>query len=383
MTTRPAATDPALVEALELVPLYADEVLLTTARDTHRAVAGRIFGLVNRGTGNSARLPEVVHDGISGVVYGSIGVSLKAGHLALKAGRGRGPRMSSPAGRNWTSGVNGLLGDRLTADQFPLAFGMSVRVRGEDVVVDRNRLTAAYSDAGPRIVVLLHGLGENDQHWQARRDVVGTTYVERLELMGWTPVVVRYNTGLSVRENGVALASLLQSVVDAWPTEVRRLALIGHSMGGLVGHAACGVATGAERPWLESLTDVVTLGTPHTGSDLAKVVQVGSRLLARLPETRGFAHFLDTRSVGIDDLSDGLPHLAPVPGVRYRLVAATLGGSELHPLGDILVRVPSAYARKRRRSMLPDADVLHLPHASHFDLLNHRDVHTALAHWLA
>ena len=34
---------------------------------------------------------------------------------------------------------------------------------------------------------------------------------------GWTPVLLRANTGLSLRENGVALTALLQGVVDAWP----------------------------------------------------------------------------------------------------------------------------------------------------------------------
>ena len=376
-------SDPAVIEALELLPLYADEVLLTTARDTHRAIAQRVFGLVNLATSNSARGPQVVHDGIADTVYTSIGVGLRAGHKALKAGRGRGPRMTSPGGRNLTSGVNGLLGDRLTTDQFPMAFGMTVRLRGEDVPIDPAHLSVAFPQAGTRVVVLLHGLGENDQHWNARRDVVGTTYPELLELLGWTPVVLRYNSGLSIRENGVALASLLQALVDAWPTDIRRLAFVGHSMGGLVAHAACAVATDAPRPWLPRLSDLITLGTPHLGADLAKVVQVGSRLMAKVPETRGLAHFLDTRSVGIDDLSDGLPELLPVQGVRYRLVAATLGESLRHPLGDILVRTSSAYARKRRRELLPGADVLHLPRTDHFGLLNHLDVHLALKEWLS
>ena len=375
--------DPAVIDALELIPLYADEVLLTTARDTHRAIASRIFGLVNRGTGNAARVPEVVHDGLSSTVYTSIGVSLRVGHRALRAGRGRGPLMSSRALRNWTSGVNGLLGDRLTAEQFPMAFGMTIRLHGEDVPLQPAHLAAAFPEASHRVVVLLHGLGENDQHWEARRDIVGATYVEQLERLGWTPVVLRYNSGLSIRENGVALASLLQSLVEAWPTDVRRLAFVGHSMGGLIAHAACGVATDGRRPWLPRLTDVIALGTPHTGADLAKVVQVGSKLFAKVPETRGLAHFLDTRSIGIDDLSDGLPLLTPVPGVRYRLVAATLGSSLRHPLGDILVRAPSAYARKRRREMFPGADVLHLPRTGHFGLLNHHDVHLALKEWLS
>jgi hypothetical protein len=33
--------------------------------------------------------------------------------------------------------------------------------------------------------------------------------------------------------------------------------------------------------------------------------------------------------------------------------------------------------------MFPGADTLHVPGADHFDLLNHEDVHAALARWLA
>ena len=375
--------DPALVEALELLPLYADESLLGPARAIHEAVAGRVFGLVNRATGNSATMPQRLHDGIATTVYSSVGVSLQAGHRALRAGRGRGPRLTTPIGRTATSTANGFFGDRLVAEGFPIAIGTTVRVDGADVVADRASLAAAFPQAQRRIVVLVHGLAEHDQFWRYHREEVGSTYPELIDELGWTPVVVRYNSGLSLRENGVALSALLQDVVDAWPTHVDRIALLGHSMGGLIARAACPVSTGARMPWAARVTDLICLGTPHLGSDLAKVVRWGSKLMARVPETRGFATFLDTRSVGIDDLGDGLPDLPAVPGVRYRLVAATLGASRRHPLGDILVRVPSATGRTRSRDLFPHSDVVHLPHTDHFDLLNHPEVHTALRGWLS
>jgi len=377
------STDPALVDALELLPLYADESLLEPIRDIHRAIAGRVFGLVNRATGDVATVPQLLHDGIAAGVYTSVGLSLKAGRQALKAGRGRGPLLTTPLGRTATSSANGFFGDRLAAEGFPIAIGTTVRHHGRDVPVERDHLAAAFPRAGGRIVVLVHGLAEHDQFWRFRRDEVGSTYPELLEELGWTPVVLRYNSGLSLRENGVALAALMQRLVEEWPASVDRIAFLGHSMGGLVVRAACAVATSSHRPWLPRLSDVVFLGTPHLGADLARVVRAGSRLLARLPETRGVATFLDTRSPGIDDLSDGLPDLTPMPGVRYRLVAATLGESRRHPLGDLLVRVPSASGRNRRRDLFPGADVVHLPRTDHFDLLNHPDIHTALKGWLA
>jgi hypothetical protein len=153
-------------------------------------------------------------------------------------------------------------------------------------------------------------------------------------------------------------------------------------MGGLIARAACAVASDSERPWSSLVTDVVTLGTPHLGADLARVVGAGSRALARLPETAAFGRILDHRSLGIVDLSLGLPELAAVPGVRYRLVSASLDRPWGLVFGDVMVRQSSATGRSRRRQLFPGADALHLPETGHLGLLNHRDVHNALTNWL-
>ncbi len=111
--------------------------------------------------------------------------------------------------------------------------------------------------------------------------------------------------------------------------------------------------------------------------------------MARLPETAAFGRFLDWRSVGVHDLVVGLAEeVPPLPHARYRLVAATLTSSPRHPVGhvvgDLLVRVPSAYGRDRYGAELfPGADVLHVGGTGHFGLLNHPDVHRAMRDWLA
>jgi pimeloyl-ACP methyl ester carboxylesterase len=201
--------------------------------------------------------------------------------------------------------------------------------------------------------------------------------------------MVRVNTGLAVRDNGALLAELIADVVDAWPVAVARIALVGHSMGGLVMRAAGAVATEVDRPWTGLVSDVVTLGCPHLGAPIARGVGHGSRGLGRLPETAAFGRILDWRSVGVHDLVVGLAEdVPPLPRARYRLVSATLTASPRHPVGhvvgDLLVRVPSAYGRDRYGAELfPDADVLHVGRAGHFDLLNHPRVERALRDWLA
>jgi hypothetical protein len=248
-------------------------------------------------------------------------------------------------------------------------------------------LAKAFPSATARVAVLLHGLSESEAAFGRDRDVVGSSYADTLRDLGWTPVLLRANTGLGLRENGVALTALLDLLIDAWPVEVDRLALVGHSMGGLHIRAACAVGSDTERSWTELLTDVVTLGTPHLGAPLARHVGVGARALARLPESAAFGRILDQRSVGVLDLVEGLGHdVPPLPHVRYHLVSATLSRSPRHPVGrvvgDLLVRPESAYGRSRRHpGLFPDADELHVPRAGHLDLLNHPDVHAALRIW--
>ena len=137
------------------------------------------------------------------------------------------------------------------------------------------------------------------------------------------------------------------------------------------------------------MTDVVTLGTPHLGAPIARGIGHGSRGLARLPETAAFGRILDWRSVGVHDLVAGLAEdVPPLPHARYHLVAATVTTSPRHPVGhvvgDLLVRVPSAYGRDRYGARLfPGADVLHVGRSDHFGLLNHPDIERALRDWLA
>ena len=49
------------------------------------------------------------------------------------------------------------------------------------------------------------------------RSPTGTSYGDRLVDEGWTPVYLRVNTGLPIAENGVALAALMERLVECWP----------------------------------------------------------------------------------------------------------------------------------------------------------------------
>jgi pimeloyl-ACP methyl ester carboxylesterase len=386
-----------VLEAAALATEHAESLVLSAARDIHGSVAGRVHRVVDGVVGGTT-VSHRAHDGIAGAVYGGIGLGLKAAARGLRAadrlGLG-GPIEASPRGRFVVSAVNGLIGDRLVEDESPLAITMAVRNRGRDVPVDGASLAAAFPAATDALVVFVHGLCETEHYWDRRsrpRTADGTTapsYGARLAAdEGWSPVYVRVNTGLPIAESGVALNSLLADLVDAWPTGVRRIALVGHSMGGLIVRSACAVSTSADRDWTQRVTDIVLLGAPHLGSPVERSIARGVTVFHKVPELSPFARIFDQRSVGVLDLHDGpADEIAHVPHARYHLVAATLTRSPRHPLaatvGDLLVPYRSAAGLlPNGQEIFPGADVLHVPGADHFDLLNHEQVHAALRGWL-
>lgn len=406
MTTSAAAPTtapgPGVLDALSLLSEVADELVVETVRDTHLAVADRTHGLLRRAAAKSpggavagpvAAVPEMLHRGIAAAVYEGLGLGLRAASRGLDkvAATEAGPRLeATPQGRFLTGAVNGLIGDKLLAERPHMAIPMAVRLDGRDVEPEPAALAAAFPEATGRVVLFLHGLCENESFWERDRERRGTTYGESLAADGWSPLFLRVNTGLPLRENGVALTALVQRLVEAWPVPVTRIALVGHSLGGLVIRAAGAVAADPAAPdWNALVSDVVTLGTPHLGAPIAWGVGHGSRGLQVLPETAAFGRILDWRSTGVHDLVAGLAEdVAPLPHARYHLVSATLTASQRHPVGDVvgdlLVRPRSAYGRDRRgRELFPGADELHVGRTDHFGLLNHPDVLVALRRWLS
>jgi pimeloyl-ACP methyl ester carboxylesterase len=388
-----------VLDAAALAAEFAEDLIVGTVRDVHGAVAGRVHGVGDYLAGGPT-LSHRLHDGISKAVYTGISASLKISAKGLKvAGEaGIGPELEATSrGRFVRAAINGLIGDRLRDEGSRFSFDMGVRVQGRDIVLDRGGVAAAYPAATDKLVVFVHGLSENEAYWnraarprtEARREAPEKrSYGDRLVEEGWTPVYPRVNTGLPIAENGVAMAALLNRLVECWPRDVRRIAFVGHSMGGLITRAACAVATDSDTPWTELVTDVVCLGTPHLGAPLERVVNKGVAAMGRLPEAAPFGRILEYRSVGILDLRHGLAQdVQNLPNARYRLVSATLTRSPRSvtaaTVGDYLVPYKSALGhRPDGEEMFPGAETLHVPYADHFDLLNHDDIYAAIREWL-
>jgi pimeloyl-ACP methyl ester carboxylesterase len=311
-----------------------------------------------------------------------------------------------PRGRIAIGALNGAFGDALERSGNPLTVRMAIRCGGRDVVPAGPALAAAFPDATSRLALFVHGLCETDDAWKLGA-AAHVPYGTRLQAeLGYTPLYLRYNTGRHISENGRELASLLDRLASAWPVEVHEVAIIGHSMGGLVARSACHY--GGERSWVNAVRHLVMLGAPHRGAPLEQVAHAASVALRRLPETRGFGMALNARSSGIKDLGRGylvdedwqdpdaeawLARVgSEIPFLRtanHYFVCATISREADAPvgrvMGDLLVLPASAWAHTGRgqRMRFPVANYRHLGSANHFDLLNHPAIYDQIRGWLA
>ena len=390
-------------EAPALARLALDELAGATTGlgEIHRAVAGRVFRVI----GPTAKVVELPYNAITTGVYAGLRGGTHALAVAAERAVPKGVVSTTPQGRRALAILNGLVGDTLEREGSPLQEPMSVRVAGEMVAPQPDAVAAAFPDAKPRLIVFLHGLMETEFSWGFGG---GETYGARLEReLGCTAVHVRYNTGRRISANGRSLAELLEALTAAWPVSVDEVALVGHSMGGLVSRSACYQAAGEEMAWVRGVRHVISLGSPHMGAPLEQAVHYASAALHALPETRPFGAFLRRRSGGIRDLRQGslvdadwqdrdpdalraeaCEEVPLLDGATHCFVAATVTRSARHPLGrvlgDVLVLQPSASGRSRsRRIPFRDEDGLHVGGTHHLARLNPPAVYARVRDWLS
>jgi pimeloyl-ACP methyl ester carboxylesterase len=389
----------------------ASSVLTTLVRGIHAGIASRVFDSI----GPAATPTRVIHDGLTQAIYSGVdrgvrGATRAAGKVAAELWGNENDealetRTDSAAAA--IAAVKGIYGDELTEHGNPLAGAMVIRRGDKPVALTTDSLATAFPAATNRVAVFLHGWCLTERSWSRRpRDHQdSSSYGERLhEELGFSPVLLRYNTGLHVSANGHALADILDLLHDQWPVPITELVLVGHSMGGLVVRSACHYGAEQQHDWINAVSRVVCLGSPHLGADLEKGVNIASWALARLPETRSIAAFLNARSDGVKDLRFGACldedwhdadpdeflrdrcREAPfLPHATYHFVASTIAPPILGMIaGDHLVRSKSAAGQGRSRRIPFDAEHgLTLSGLNHFDLLNHPLVYAKLRDWLA
>lgn len=362
--------------------------LVEPVQGMHRAIAGRWFDAL----GPAATPVRLAHDATSNLVYGSVRLAA----TAVGAGLDATVTLELHTNDAIQAMANGLWGDQLGPHQELLGFTMDVRDRDGGSVTSGSDLSTATGN----LVVLVHGLMATERCWSTADSKLGILdVVEAHDAL--TPLAIRYNTGLHVSDNGAQLSGLIEKLVASWPVAVESIALVGHSMGGLVVRSACESALTSGHRWIDHVNDVVTLSSPHRGAPLEKLVNLASWALGFASVTRPLADLLNRRSAGIKDLRFGAiseddwgdtekdellrdtvgDHPLP-PSIDHHFVAGVFTTDPRHPIGivmgDLMVRATSSTGKGR----LEPTHVVVMGGVRHVDMLHQPAVIEQVMEWL-
>lgn len=321
-------------------------------------------------------------------------------------------KIPRPGWISWgVSAINAAMGDYLRDQRNGLAIEMALYQHGRPLPLRRAAIAAAFAAPATTICLFVHGLGCTEGVWTFRdpaQPEFDLSYGEMLAAdLGVMPLYLRYNTGLSVAENGRQLADLLDTFGDLYPAAIDELWLVGHSMGGLVLRSACHEAELRGSPWARRVTRMFYLGTPHAGADLARLSSVATDVLHAVPHpiTRLIGTILDRRSRGVKDLQHGTlrepeydpaggaparPLHPPVPwlaGARHYLIAGTVADPEHVTsilLGDGLVATPRPGVQSPHDDgshVITPEHIRLFPGVHHLQLAGHPAIYQQIRQW--
>jgi pimeloyl-ACP methyl ester carboxylesterase len=360
------------LRAIALLATDATKAVNTMAEGVHQSV-WQTLGAPSGPTPEQTR-------GLTGLIYKSIhgvthlvgqGVASALARLEPLLQRLQGQPEESPERVALIAALNGVMGDRLQQSDNPLALTMTLRYQEQGALISKGLevnlpLNQQIPDASPKLLLVLHGLCMNDLQWTTQQQGKPINHASVLaSTLGYTPVSLRYNSGLHISQNGHTLAAQLEALVARWPTALTDITVLAHSMGGLLTRSALHVASQSGMQWPRLLKHIVFLGTPHHGAPLERAGNWVDVILGSTPYSRPFAKLGQLRSAGVTDLRYG--HVldadwqghdrfrrkpdsrTPVPlpdDVACFTVAATLATKRSHLadrlLGDGLVPLHSA-----------------------------------------
>ena len=291
----------------------ASSVLTTLVRGMHAGISGRVFDSI----GPSATPTRTIHDGLTRAIYSGVDRGIRgAAHVAgivaaeiwgNEADEALESRTDSTAAA--IAAVNGIYGDVLTEQREP------ARRRDDDPV---RRQTGSADDRGPRggipgghqprrrlrarlvpdRAVMVPAAGRGRRRPKLRRNGCATISDTARFFCGTTPdCMCRSMAARSPKFSSCCMTS------GQSPSPSSSWSAIRWAVWWRAAHATTGRSM--QHGWADAVSRVVCLGSPHLGADLEKGVNIASWALARLPETRAIATFLNARSDGVKDLRFG------------------------------------------------------------------------------
>ncbi|MEN9448779.1 MAG: hypothetical protein RJA25_2069, partial [Bacteroidota bacterium] len=203
--------------------------------------------------------------------------------------------------------INGIIGDYLVEDENALAIQMQFYVQEKPITINKETITSVHKNPSSKICILIHGLTNDETIWNYKNtntENYGTCLQKDFD---YTPFYVRYNTGLHISENGKQFSQLIETLILNYPTTIDEIVIIAHSMGGLVTRSACYYAPLQNAHWVEKISKLFFLGTPHLGAPLEKFANALTHLLETVPNayTKAIGNIINLRSAGIKDLRYG------------------------------------------------------------------------------
>lgn len=302
----------------------------------HRAIAGKTFGALKQVPVVSlpAALVESVHDAISSGIHASVRLGNR-GLMSLAGDAEQALKRDAPPGRresNLRAAINGVFGDHLAAHGEALATPMQLFARGQNTPLDPATLRIPHR----RVCLFLHGLACDEHCWAPAAESDEPDYGALVEAdFGYTPVYLRYNTGLTIPENGSNFAAQMQALCAARP-DIEELVLLGHSMGGLVARSALRRSHGSR--WQGITRMLICLGSPQLGSPLERLGAITNRVLDSFDVTAPIGAIAARRSAGIRNLHDGLGDGCgdDPPHVELRFLGATIADDVDSAIGKIV-----------------------------------------------
>jgi pimeloyl-ACP methyl ester carboxylesterase len=214
----------------------------------------------------------------------------------------RDPADSSLGRTAMVSILNGVLGDHMQKHANPLTLGMTWRRDGRALEITRAALAQAMEQPSGKILVLLHGHCMNELQWCRNGHDHGAVLAAA---NGYTPMYLRYNTGLHISENGRALADQLEQLRAEWPIPVQEICIVGYSMGGMLARSAFHYGKKAQHGWVKQVQKLFFVGTPQHGSMVEQAGNMIDRALEISPYSHALSRLGKIRSAGTTDLRHG------------------------------------------------------------------------------
>jgi len=198
--------------------------------------------------------------------------------------------------------------------------------------VIRGLITGDINAAG-RPILLVHGIGDNRSAFSILRRTLRRRGYGRISTVNYSPLTT------DIRKAAANLARHVERVCQQ--TGYEQVFLVGHSLGGIIARYYVQCAGGDQR-----VHTLVTLGSPHAGTQLARLAPLGvcQQLRPNSDLMRELARPADCSTRFVAIYSDRDEVVLPNRSARLEHPDLTVGRIRVHGVGHLSLLVNSTVA---------------------------------------